>query len=122
MSNYNSTNTYVLATHEQAGGNTRMLLLHICENGRHEYVIGSYFQQMWYDGALGYEHLDYSWDWGHYFTSVTSAVAYWNSEVVGEPSIVKFDDHGWGKCSKCESDVYDDDKFCSQCGAEIVKA
>lgn len=43
MSGYNSTNTYVLATHEQAGGNTRMLLLHICDSGRHEYVIGSYF-------------------------------------------------------------------------------
>lgn len=43
MSNYNSENTTILATHEQAGGNTRMLLLHVCENGRHEYVVGSYF-------------------------------------------------------------------------------
>ena len=43
MSNYNSTNTHILATHEQAGGNTRMLLLHICDSGRHEYVVGSYF-------------------------------------------------------------------------------
>lgn len=45
MSNYNSTNTIVLATYEAGGGNTRMLLLHICENGRHQYVIGSYFTE-----------------------------------------------------------------------------
>lgn len=43
MSNYNSDNTTVLATSEQAGGNTRMLLLHEMESGRREYVIGSYF-------------------------------------------------------------------------------
>ena len=42
---YNSENTHILATHMAAGNNRRMLLLHICENGRHEYVIGSYFTE-----------------------------------------------------------------------------
>lgn len=46
MSNYDSENTTILATHEQAGGNTRMLLLHKCGSGRLEYVIGSYFTVM----------------------------------------------------------------------------
>jgi hypothetical protein len=45
MSNYNSGNTTVLATHEQ-NGNMRMLLLHECKSGRLEYVIGSYFTVM----------------------------------------------------------------------------
>ena len=83
MSKYNSTNTHILATHEAAGGNTRMLLFHICESGRHEYVIGSYFQQHHYDGALGYEHWDYEWNWGHYFSNVVNAVTYWKREVLG---------------------------------------
>lgn len=83
MSNYNSENTTVLATHEQAGGNKRMLLLHICENGRHEYVIGSYFQEHRYDGAMGYERWDYEWDWGHYFGSFDQAAMYWLEEVGG---------------------------------------
>lgn len=86
MSNYNSENTIVLATHVQAGNNTRMLLLHTCESGRLEYVVGSYFQQERYDGALGYEHVDYSWDWGHYFDDVVSAVNYWESEVLCKDS------------------------------------
>ena len=83
MSNYNSENTHVLATCEQAGGNTRMLLFHVCESGRHEYVVGSYFQEHRYDGALGYERYDYEWDWGHYFGDAVSAVGYWLREVLG---------------------------------------
>jgi len=57
---YNSENTLILATEMQAGNNRRMLLLHICEDGRHEYVIGSYFASYreyidrWADGAGGF--------------------------------------------------------------------
>lgn len=84
MSAYNSENTHILATVEQAGGNKRMLLLHVCGNGRHEYVIGSYFHERRYDGAMGYERWDYEWDWGHYFGDVVSAVDYWKGEVLEE--------------------------------------
>lgn len=94
MSNYNSTNTIVLATHEAGSGNTRMLLLHICENGRHQYVIGSYFQQETVCEPYGSAAfpVKYSWDWGHYFedgysesgSGILNAVDYWNNEVLGE--------------------------------------
>ena len=82
---YNSENTHILATHEQAGGNVRMLLMHETQNPRrpHEYVIGSYFHQKRYDGALGYERWDYEWDWGHYFSDIVNAVDYWK-EVIAE--------------------------------------
>lgn len=83
MSYYNSENTKVLATCEKRGGNTRMLLLHTCKNGRLEYVIGSYFTETRYDGALGYERYDYSWDWGHYFRDFVEAADYWKHEVIG---------------------------------------
>lgn len=83
MSNYNSENTTILATHEQAGGNTRMLLLHKYESKRIEYVIGSYFHETRYDSSLGYERYDYEWDWGHYFGSIVDAVDYWKREVLG---------------------------------------
>ena len=84
MSNYNSENTTILATHKAAGGNTRMLLLHRCGNGRLEYVIGSYFEQRFYDGFLGYERMDYSWYHGHYFSEPIEAIEYWKEEVLGE--------------------------------------
>lgn len=86
MSYYNSTNTHILATHKAAGGNTRMLLMHECENPNrpYEFVIGSYFRQHYCDGELGCEHWDYEWDWGHYFGDVVNAVNYWNNEVLGE--------------------------------------
>lgn len=83
MSGYNSENTQVLETVEQAGGNLRMLLRHTHESGRVEYIVGSYFTTSFYDGALGYERADYSWDWGHYFDDVVSAVDYWKAEVLG---------------------------------------
>jgi len=111
---YNSENTLILATEMQAGNNKRMLLLHVCESGRHEYVVGSYFQQMqeYMPGIVRDGHgvcykvdtgeivgivnnLDanpqsdkvvYSWDWGHYFGDVVSAVRYWEEEVIGEGS------------------------------------
>ena len=83
MGNYNSENSEVLMMHTEEGGNTRMLLLHFCDDGRHEYVIGSYFQQKRHDGALGYERWDYEWYWGHYFDSFVSAATYWLSEVEG---------------------------------------
>lgn len=86
MSNYSSKNTTILATHEQAGGNTRMLLLHKCESGRLEYVIGSYFtvevnlgDPFDMNGPAFVD--DYSWDWGHYFGDVVSAVDYWKREI-----------------------------------------
>lgn len=83
MSAYNSENTMILELHEQEGGNMRMLLAHRCENGNVEYVIGSYFTQTFYDGTLGYERWDYSWDWGHYFFDLVRAVDYWKREVLG---------------------------------------
>ena len=72
MGNHTSENSYVLATHEDAENcgaavNVRMLLMHVCCDGRLQYVIGSYFTEHHYDGALGYECIDYEWDWGHYF-------------------------------------------------------
>lgn len=99
MSNYNSTNTNILATHEQAGGNTRMLLLHECDSGRLEYVIGSYFQVK-PRGRMSFAEChacgnwepvmenieDYEWDWGHYFSDLLDCVDYWRSEVLGEGS------------------------------------
>lgn len=81
---YNSENTKVLATHMQ-GDNKRMLLLHTMQDGRHEYIIGSYFTEKHYDGGLGYEHWDYSWDWGHYFNgedAFLNAAHYWEREVL----------------------------------------
>ena len=97
MGNYNSTNTIVLATCEQAGGNVRMLLLHTCESGRHEYVVGSYFQRKPV-GHMGFTEChacgnfepvmenreDYEWDWGHYFADVVSAADYWKGVLEGE--------------------------------------
>lgn len=78
VSIYTSKNTTVLETFDQ-GMNKRMLLFHECGNGRHEYVIGSYFSENGtaFDGVVSYE-----WDWGHYFTDVVSAVDYWKSEVL----------------------------------------
>lgn len=43
MSNYTSENTHVLATHMN-GNNERMLLLHVCGDGRLQYIVGSYFK------------------------------------------------------------------------------
>ena len=45
MGKFTSKNTHILATHVQKDGNKRMLLFHICESGRHEYVVGSYFTE-----------------------------------------------------------------------------
>ena len=86
MSDYNSENTVVLSTTQHKDGNTRMLLLYTREDGSHEYIIGSYFKQEHYDGALGYERMDYSWYWGHYFNDLASAFDYWKEEVLGEGS------------------------------------
>ena len=107
---YNSENTLILATEMQAGNNKRMLLLHKCESGRLEYVIGSYFTtvaklpngEVHEDGSvIGTDGFasdsafdafwkravkEYSWDWGHYFGDVVSAVRYWEEEVIGEGS------------------------------------
>ena len=80
MSRYNSENTTVLATHDD-GANRRMMLLHRHESGRLEYVIGSNFAEKRYDGALGYERYDYSWDYGHYFSDVVSAAEYWKGII-----------------------------------------
>ena len=85
MSNYTSKNTTILATHMQ-GNNKRMLLLHKCDNGRHEYVIGSYFTVETnlgdpYD-INGPAFIDsYSWDWGHYFSDVVAATEYWKMDI-----------------------------------------
>lgn len=85
MSNYNSTNTHILATHEQRDGNTRMLLFHVCESGRHEYVVGSYFTTtIRMIDSEGHTKADYEWDWGHYFSSVVDAVDYWQREVAAD--------------------------------------
>lgn len=84
MGRYNCDNTTVLETHLAPGGNTRMLLMHTMENGNREYIIGSYFHETHYIGALGYERWDYEWDWGHYFQDVVSAVEYWKNEVLNE--------------------------------------
>lgn len=44
MSSYTSRNSIILATFEQ-GDNLRMILLHTCDSGRLQYVIGSYFTE-----------------------------------------------------------------------------
>lgn len=44
MSRYTSENTKVLETYDD-NGNTRMLLMHEMDCGRHEYIIGSYFTE-----------------------------------------------------------------------------
>ena len=83
---YNSENTHILATHERAGGNVRMLLMHETQNPRrpHEYVIGSYFTETTeISSCQEYERTEYSWDWGHYFSDIVSAVDYWK-EVIAE--------------------------------------
>ena len=81
---YNSKNTTVLDTCEKSGGNTRMLLLHVCESGRHEYVIGSYFTTtIRMIDSEGHTKADYEWDWGHYFSDVVSAVEYWKRVLAG---------------------------------------
>lgn len=81
MGNYNSENTHILATRMEGGDNRRMLLMHICGNGRHEFVVGSYFREKRYSGALGYERWDYEWDWGHYFSDIVDAVEYWKGVI-----------------------------------------
>lgn len=88
---YNNKNTTILETCEKSGGNTRMLLLHTLVNGKHEYVIGSYFQQHPHIEPLGHTGIevatedltDYEWDWGHYFSDVVSAVEYWKRVLAG---------------------------------------
>ena len=122
MSNYNSENTHVLATHMN-DDNERMLLLHVCGDGHLQYIIGSYFEKKpgygglegiivdrcgatwnvetgcqvgfatnladyddpaYYDQVLEHANVvHYSWDWGHYFSDVVSAVRYWEREVLG---------------------------------------
>lgn len=86
MGHYTSENTRILATQEQAGGNTRMLLLHECRDGVHEYIVGSYFRVNRTDAAPGAEKYDLEWDWGHYFPDVVDAVDYWKREVLGVES------------------------------------
>ena len=81
MGRYNSDNTHVLATKMQAGDNRRMLLLHICESGRHEFVIGSYFNEV---RDPFNERWDYSWYWGHYFPEVMPAIEYWQQVLKNE--------------------------------------
>lgn len=88
MSGYNSENTKVLETYDD-NGNLRMLLMHEMDCGRREYVIGSYFQQKSHwerplNDCEGGWITEYSWDWGHYFGDVMSAVAYWNDKVIGK--------------------------------------
>lgn len=114
MSNYNSTNTYVLATHEQAGGNVRMLLAHRCESGRIEYVVGSYFTEStevatdpWHD-AVAFP-VAYSWDWGHYFDDVLKATDYWKREVIGS---TEFAEAMRIVCSECLCASDADCEFC----------
>ena len=136
MSTYNSTNTKVLETLAQ-GKNLRMLLFHECGDGRYEYVIGSYFQQdevpdAEYDEVdevwIQTSRIDYSWDWGHYFGDMVSAVDYWKREVLGidchkperficpdcsgvyQEHPVELDySGGWWKCPECG---------CSTCAPE----
>lgn len=84
MGRYNSENTIVLETYMQAGNNKRMLLMHTMDNGDHEYIIGSYFHESRYDGALGYERWDYEWYWGHYFSNVIAAAKYWDGVLKDE--------------------------------------
>lgn len=153
MSNYNSTNTKILAEYPQ-GKNTRMLLLHTMNDGRLEYVIGSYFTKepakicFRCGELLADEHeiteykyaclncdenfyefeandsedvVDYSWDWGHYFNDIVSAVNYWKREV-----LPNYDENTCPHCGcegelKLEStDDYDTDKSywyrCDSCG------
>ena len=87
MSDYNSENCEILAMRTEQGfhPNTRMLLLHAtgCPERPFEYIVGSYFTVRHYDGALGYERYDYSWDWGHYFWDFVEAAEYWKNEVIG---------------------------------------
>ena len=80
MSNYTSENTEILAMHteERYISNTRMLLHHVFESGRTEFVIGSYFTSVW--NGKCYE---YTWDWGHYFGSFEQAAMYWLQDVHG---------------------------------------
>ena len=88
MSNYNSENTKVLETYDD-NGNTRMLLMHEMDCGRHEYVIGSYFTETPYarvtfgDVPTTKNLVEYSWDWGHYFQRFEDAARYWLDEVIG---------------------------------------
>lgn len=89
MSNYNSTNTKVLATYQQDEKNKRMLLLHECDSGRLQYIVGSYFAEQAVElGDTDFETgfaevgVEYSWDWGHYFSSVVDAVDYWKRNVL----------------------------------------
>lgn len=123
MSNYTSENTTVLKTH-QDGDNLRMLLLHDCGE-RHEYIIGSYFKQTRYDGALGYERWDYSWDWGHYFQEIEAATEFWRREVLGQVAhiVVKQAPSGniRNACSHCDVTVQNIGYFvpanyCPSCG------
>lgn len=122
MSGYNNTNTTILATHMDAGGNKRMLLAHKCESGRIEYVIGSYFQEKQSGRRLlfechgcgnlerGEELVAYSWDWGHYFDNVVKAVDYWKREVLGEK--LAFEDAMDRVCIDC---AYTTGSECESC-------
>lgn len=101
MSNYSSENTTILAMHEQEGSKRALLLHRYAGDGRLEYVVVSNLAQTRYDGALGYERIDYSWDWGRYFgNDVTSAVKYWE-EILAEG----------------ETDKHDNNSTCPNCGS-----
>ena len=89
MGRYNSNNTTILDERE-LDGNTRMLLLHRHESGRLEYIVGSYFEKHWYEGCLGYSHMDYSWQWGHYFDNIVSAAEFWKTEVLNAMNLLDF--------------------------------
>lgn len=97
MGNYNSGNCIVLMKHGDGG---KMLLLHTRYDGTQEYIVGSNFAETRYDGALGYEHMDYSWDWGHYFQDAGSAIDYWQHEVLGWKDVPR-------KCPACGSTDWD---------------
>ena len=85
MGNINSGNTTILAIREEEDNNKKALLLHKFVDPRRklEYIVCSHFEESHYDGCLGYEHYDYSWSWGHYFSDVVAAVNYWKREVLG---------------------------------------
>lgn len=79
MGHYDSTNTEVLDTYRQEDGNLRMLLYHHCADSFGEFIIGSYFcEDVTSDGVSFY-----SWDWGHYFQDIVTAVDYWK-EVLND--------------------------------------
>jgi len=78
---YNSSNTEVLGERRMHDGNMSVFLLHTDEHKNHHFIIAENFKERRYDGVLGYEHWDFSWERARYYDSLDAAAGAWSMAV-----------------------------------------